>query len=314
VNILFGSSTNVIISQIDAKTLAPIVSTGSSLFLDIQSVGRPFHQRETLFSSKIKSPRYSLFGNQIETTFGFPILNTTPNVNMKNIPLSALPTFYGKNSEDPDTFLFEFDILRRRYNYVQDAQKIKLFPATLKDSTLRWFMGLGESSIRSWEAMKDIFLKKYQDYCKTKESRNDIFKIQQLEDETLEYYMERFGYISQKSKYHDLPKDAIRALFLKVISEEYLEMLNLMASSDISHNPFAEICEMCKNYSRSRAKTWKNVWDPYNRNLKSVSSGGITREEIGNLLENFKTDILSTIGSQLNTLKKKRNRRRKMQQ
>jgi hypothetical protein len=79
---------------------------------------------------------------------------------MKNIPLLALPTFYGKKREYPDTFLFEFGILCRSYNYVQDAQKLKLFPATLKDSALRWFMGLGESSIRSWEAMKYIFLKK----------------------------------------------------------------------------------------------------------------------------------------------------------
>ena len=100
-------------------------------------------------------------GNQTETTFGFSILDTTPNVNMNNIPLSALPTFYCKNNEDPDTFLFEFDILCRSYNYVQDAQKLKLFPATLKDFALRWFMGLEESSIRSWESMKDIFLNKY---------------------------------------------------------------------------------------------------------------------------------------------------------
>jgi hypothetical protein len=104
--------------------------------------------------------------------------------------------------------------LCRRYNDIQDAQKLKIFPATLKDSGLRWFMGLRESNIRSSEAMKDIFLKKYQDYCKTKESRNDIFKIQ---DETLEDYMERFGYISQKSKYHDLPEDAIKDIFLKGI-------------------------------------------------------------------------------------------------
>ena len=115
---------------------------------------------------------------------------------MKNIPLSVLPTFYGKTSEDPNTFLFQFNILCRSYNYLQDSQKLKLFPATLKDSALRWFMGLGESSIRSWEAMKDIFLKKYQHYYKTKESRNDIFKIQLLEDENLEDYMEWFAYIS----------------------------------------------------------------------------------------------------------------------
>jgi hypothetical protein len=154
--------------------------------------------------------------------------------------------------------------------------------------------------------MKDIFLKKYQDYCKTKESHNDIFKVQQLEDKTLEDYMEIFGYISQKSKYHDLPEGAVRALFLKGISEEYLEMLNLMESGDISHKPFAEICEMCKNCSRSRAKTGKNVQDPYNRRLKLVSLGGITKEEIGNLLENFKIDILRKIGSQLDTLKLKK--------
>jgi hypothetical protein len=75
-----------------------------------------------------------------------------------------------------------------------------------------------------------------------------------------------------------------------------------MESGDISHKPFTEICEMCRNYSRSRAKTWKSVRDPYSRNLKAVSSGGITRVEIGNLLENFKMDILRTIGSQLDTL------------
>jgi hypothetical protein len=92
--------------------LAPIVSTDLSRVLDIQSIGRPFHERETLFYSKVKPPRYSLFGNQAnmndqedhknvrhreeeetgnqtETTFRFPILDTTPNVNMKNIPLSA---------------------------------------------------------------------------------------------------------------------------------------------------------------------------------------------------------------------------------
>jgi hypothetical protein len=199
-------------------------------------------------------------------------------------------------------FLLEFDILCRRSNYLQDAQKLKPFLATLEDFSLRWFMGLGESSIRSSKDMKAIFIKKYQDYCKSKDSRNDIFKIQQLEDKSLKDYMEWFAYISQKVEYHDLPDDAVRNLFLKGISEEYLETLNPMASSDISHKPFTEICEMCRNYS-SRAKMGKSVRDPSSRNLKTISSSGITRVKIGNLLENFKIDILSTIGSQLDTLK-----------
>ena len=66
--------------------------------------------------------------------------------------------------------------------------------ATLKDVALRWFMGLGEYSIRSWEQMKNYFLNKYQDYCQSRDAKNDIFKMQQMEDATLEDYLERFIY------------------------------------------------------------------------------------------------------------------------
>ena len=81
--------------------------------------------------------------NQTEVTFKFPNFDTMQDVTMKNFPPSSLPTFYGKSNEDPDTFLFEFDILPRSYNYLQDSHKLKLFPTTVKDSSLRWFMGLG---------------------------------------------------------------------------------------------------------------------------------------------------------------------------
>ena len=117
---------------------------------------------------------------------------------MKNIPPSSLPTFYGKSNEDLDTFLFEFDILCKSYNYLQDAYKLKIFPATLKYFTLRWFMGLGEFTIRTWDDMKTSILRKYHEFCKPKDSRHDIFKIQQLEDEILEDYLERFIYTLHK--------------------------------------------------------------------------------------------------------------------
>ena len=82
------------------------------------------------------------------------------------------------STEDPDLFLFEFDILCRSYNYSDNAQKLKIFPATMKDSTLRWFMSLRENRILSWDQMKDTFLRKYQDYCKDN-VKNDIFKMHQ---------------------------------------------------------------------------------------------------------------------------------------
>ena len=81
-----------------------------------------------------------------------------------------------------------------------------------------------------------------------------------------------------------------------------------MASSDISHKHFAQIGEICRNYSRSRGKVKINLRNPYNRNLKgnTPSSGGVTRMELGNLLENFNTDILGVMSSQLDALQAKK--------
>ena len=56
----------------------------------------------------------------------------------------------------------------------------------------------------TWEDMKTTFLWKYQEYCKPIDSRNDIFKIQQLKDEILEDYLERFIYTLHKSKHNDI--------------------------------------------------------------------------------------------------------------
>ena len=80
---------------------------------------------------------------------------------MKNISPSALPHFYGKVHEDPNYFLFEFDIFCRSYNYSSNAQKLKLFPTTFKSAALSWFMGLGGSTVSSWDQMKRVFLNKY---------------------------------------------------------------------------------------------------------------------------------------------------------
>ena len=71
-------------------------------------------------SGETSPPPYNLFGDIVEEegnaankieTFGFPILDIIRDVAMKNIPLSSLPHFHGMSTKDPDSFLFEFDIL-----------------------------------------------------------------------------------------------------------------------------------------------------------------------------------------------------------
>jgi hypothetical protein len=237
-------------------------------------------------------------------TFGFPILDISRNISMKNIPLSSLPTFRGMSTEDPDLFLFEFDILCRSYNYLDDAQKLNLFPSTMKDSSLRWFMSLGENTILSWDQMKDTFLRKYQDYCKDN-VKNDIFKMQQIEDESPEEYLERFLYNYQKLKLFTTNPAVVRTVFLKGIRDDCIEVLNLLSSGDVHQNHFADIADYCRRYSRGQAKTSKASRDYFSRNTRQ-SSGTVTIIELGNVLENFKTNILSTSSNQLDTLKLKK--------
>ena len=67
----------------------------------------------------------------------FPIRDSKDQAPMKNINPSALPNFHGHASEDPDTFIFEFEVVYRIDDYLADAKKLNLFPSTLKDAALR---------------------------------------------------------------------------------------------------------------------------------------------------------------------------------
>jgi len=177
--------------------------------------------------------------------FEFPIKETGGATQMKNISPSALPNFRGVSSEDSDAFLFEFDVLCRSYDYSSNSLKLKLFPTTSKDATLRWFMGFDSNSITTWDGMKKVFLKKYQDYCKTRDLGEEIFGMIQKEGESLKDLVERFQYNIQRSKMNQQSKDTKRTIFFKEIRPKSLEILNLMGGCDISKLSYDDVCEFC---------------------------------------------------------------------
>ena len=62
---------------------------------------------------------------QVQTsTLEYPIVDQVANAPMKTIPLQSIPTFHGMITDDPDAFLFEFDVLYRGYDYTTDPQKL----------------------------------------------------------------------------------------------------------------------------------------------------------------------------------------------
>ena len=112
VNALFGHTQNWVISQVEFTTIPYRPSLGNSPFQ--QQPRRecwdftPSPKRDSLGFNWFRNPLvmsdqevgHHMEGEgehegRIETTFGFPILDLARDVNMKNIPASSLPTFYG---------------------------------------------------------------------------------------------------------------------------------------------------------------------------------------------------------------------------
>ena len=107
-------------------------------------------------------------------------------------------------------------------------------------------MSLGGNCIQTWEDMKHMFLKIYQDYCRVNE---DIFEITRGEEETLENYVEHFQYNLQRSKLRQLGKDTLKKLLLKGIKNEYVEILNLMGIGDVFQLSYDNVCELSEGFS-----------------------------------------------------------------
>ena len=118
-------------------------------------------------------------------------------------------------------------------------------------------MGLGVNTFVYWIDMKNTFLKKYQPYCWTRDSKDYIFRMTQHDEENLEDYLERFLYNPQKSRQSSLNSDTIRTIFLKGVRDDYINVLNLLGAGDISFLPFDQISELCRKYYRGKAKIGK---------------------------------------------------------
>ena len=127
----------------------------------------------------------------------------------------------------------------------------------------------------------------------------------QEEDENLEDLVERLQYNLEISDHPNMSKDILKSILLKGVHDDCLDMLNMLGKWDISKESYDEIVNLCNRCSRGAVNRPKSRDSTYLRVQKSAS-GGATRPEIGNLLEEFKTEMLSSFASQIDTLQVKK--------
>ena len=101
----------------------------------------------------------------------------------------------------------------------------------------------------------------------------------------MEDLLEIFNYNNKREKMKNLDQDTLKALLLKTIRDEWIDILNMMGKGDISQLPLPDIAELCINLSRGKCKTIKGPRDPALARVSKSASGTVSRAEIGHMLE-----------------------------
>ena len=104
-----------------------------------------------------------------------------------------------------------------------------------------------------------------------------------------------------------MEKEILKTLLLKVIKDEFLELLNLIGKGDVFQLSYDDVCELCIRYSRGISKAGKNSRDVFSLFSKSATRIGDIRAEINVLFENFKVDFISSLNEKLDVLQVHKN-------
>lgn len=127
--------------------------------------------------------------------------------------------------------MFEFIVVCRTYDYASNDQKLKSFPSIVKDVALCWFMSLPGGNIATWAQMQEAFNDKYEDYGRSKETKDKIFRMTLGPVDSLEDYEQRFQ-LNYRSANCTLNPKSLKLVLIRGIREEVMETLEILSPGD----------------------------------------------------------------------------------
>ena len=122
-------------------------------------------------------------------------------------------------------------------------------------------MGLLGGNMMTWAQMKQEFKKNYMDYCRSKETKEEIFRMTLKLDESLEEYEDTFQ-LNYRRANCTLDLESLKLVLLWGIKEDVMETLNMLSRGDIYQLSYDDIKNVFKNHFRvvrkraGLAKSW----------------------------------------------------------
>ncbi|XP_061352170.1 uncharacterized protein LOC133297120 [Gastrolobium bilobum] len=107
------------------------------------------------------------------------------------IPRDVKITTEKYNGKDPQEHLEQFQTNMMAQD-VADPIACRLFPTTMKETTLRWYSALPSNSVQSWEDLTNQFLVRFATSKAQYKSTHALKTVRQGSNETLHDYLNRF--------------------------------------------------------------------------------------------------------------------------
>ncbi|GMI90914.1 hypothetical protein HRI_002760700 [Hibiscus trionum] len=126
--------------------------------------------------------------------------------------IHLLPTFNGLPTESPHKHLAEFHMVcssMKPQGVSEDQIKLRAFPFSLAGMAKEWLFYLPPNSISTWADLSRVFLDRYFPAAKGTELRRSILSIQQMHDESLYDYWERFKKLCASCPQHGLSEQTL---------------------------------------------------------------------------------------------------------
>ncbi len=115
--------------------------------------------------------------------------------------------------------------VRKMSTYVHDHQVlIHYFQDSLTGTALKWYMNLDRAEIRTFNDLREAFVRQYKFNMDMAPDRSDLQAMAQEDDETFREYAQRWRNVATQVSPHVEEKEMTK-LFLKTLNQFYYEMM-----------------------------------------------------------------------------------------
>ncbi len=126
----------------------------------------------------------------------------------------------------------------------EDQMRLRVFSFSLKESAKDWYHSLPPGSVTTWVNLKKVFLDKYFPTTKSNQLKKKICNVEQMSNESLYDYYERFKKLVKSCPYHGYCNHDLIFYLHGGLREDDRRMVNSACGGNILKRTYEEALEI----------------------------------------------------------------------